>query len=80
MPVPVPEKGGPEEVSNEDREEEEERVHDCELDQLLAEHGLPAQLPQRHLRFEPAYELGLNCSLISHENKVYDTSVGNHKD
>jgi hypothetical protein len=78
--MPVPEKGGPEEVSNEDREEEEERVHDCELDQLLAEHGLPAQLPQRHLGFEPADELGLNCSLISHENKAYYTYVRNHKE
>ncbi len=71
--MPVPEKGGPEEVSDEDREEKEERVHDCELDQLLAEHGLPAQLPQRHLGFQPAHELGLNCSPISHENKAYYT-------
>ncbi len=68
--MPVPEKGGPEEVSNEDREEQEERVHDCELDQLLAEHGLPAQFSQRHLGFQPADELGLNRSLISHENKA----------
>ena len=56
----LPDEGWPEEVPDEYWEEEEEGVHDGELDQLLAEHSLPAQLPQLQLGLQPTDELVLS--------------------
>ena len=41
-----------EEVSDEEGHEREDSVHDGEFHQLLAEHGLPAELPQVQLLFQ----------------------------